>query len=292
MELKQMEYFKTVVDSGSISEAARILHMSQPPLSMSMKKLEEELNVQLLVRGSRHVQLTEAGAVFYQRVVRILELTSSTAKEVTRKGQARTFFIGLTPSTIPVAGKALSDFSSKYSDVNFQIYDGSTFELMHLLDSDVIEAAFLRTPIATGEFTTIHIKKEPMVAAIPKKMAKSNPKIKNGKPVTLKDLSDFPLSLYRRYQGLISDAFTKKGLTPDFFSICDDTRTSLLWSDVGKAIAIFPYSLMPSSRNKDLFICPVDNSDLETSILFIYKNTLSSKIIEEFIPFIDEICND
>ena len=61
MELRQLEYFRAIVDAGTISGAARELHMTQPPLSYQMKMLEEELQVSLFLRGSKRVQLTEAG---------------------------------------------------------------------------------------------------------------------------------------------------------------------------------------------------------------------------------------
>ena len=61
MEIKQLEYFRAIVDEGTISGAARALHMTQPPLSYQMKMLEEELQVRLFARGSKHIRLTEAG---------------------------------------------------------------------------------------------------------------------------------------------------------------------------------------------------------------------------------------
>lgn len=45
MELKQMKYFKTIVEEGTITQAARVLHISQPPLSMQLKAIEEELEL-------------------------------------------------------------------------------------------------------------------------------------------------------------------------------------------------------------------------------------------------------
>ena len=53
MEIKQLEYFRAIVDAGTISAAARNLHMTQPPLSYQMKLLEEELQVMLFVRGTK-----------------------------------------------------------------------------------------------------------------------------------------------------------------------------------------------------------------------------------------------
>jgi DNA-binding transcriptional LysR family regulator len=61
MDVKQLEYFRAIVDAGTISGAARVLHMTQPPLSYQVKMLEEELQVQLFLRGTKKITLTEAG---------------------------------------------------------------------------------------------------------------------------------------------------------------------------------------------------------------------------------------
>lgn len=67
MELRQLEYFCRIADTGSIHEAARRLNLSQPPLSYQLRQLEEELGVRLFERGSRGVALTEAGKLLYAR---------------------------------------------------------------------------------------------------------------------------------------------------------------------------------------------------------------------------------
>ena len=70
MELRQWEYFCRIVESGSIHEAARLLNMSQPPLSYQLKQLEQELHTALLMPTSKGVALTEAGQMLYQRACR------------------------------------------------------------------------------------------------------------------------------------------------------------------------------------------------------------------------------
>ena len=62
MELRQLSYFTAIVNEGNISQAAKKLNISQPPLSHQMKLLEEELGVTLFERGSRRIRLTPAGA--------------------------------------------------------------------------------------------------------------------------------------------------------------------------------------------------------------------------------------
>lgn len=74
MDLKQLQSFVTIAQEGSISAAAKKLHISQPPLSQQLKALERELGVVLLERGPRHVQLTDAGQLLYERALGMLEL--------------------------------------------------------------------------------------------------------------------------------------------------------------------------------------------------------------------------
>lgn len=80
MDLKQLTYFVTVIKEGTISGAARKLNLSQPPLSTQMKLLEEEFGCVLFERGSRKIQLTEAGQLLYERAVTMLELSEVTKK--------------------------------------------------------------------------------------------------------------------------------------------------------------------------------------------------------------------
>ena len=61
MDLKQLNYFVTVADEGSITAGAKKLFLSQPPLSTQLRDLEEELGCVLFERGPRHITLTEPG---------------------------------------------------------------------------------------------------------------------------------------------------------------------------------------------------------------------------------------
>ena len=82
-----MEYFTAIVNEGSISAAAKALHISQPPLSTQMKLLEEELGLTLFQRGSRSILLTDAGKVLYERAQGILDMTGAVLEELEQMGQ-------------------------------------------------------------------------------------------------------------------------------------------------------------------------------------------------------------
>ena len=168
MDIRQLIYFATIVEEGSISAAAKKLHLSQPPLSYQLKLLEEELHLQLLQRGARGVQLTEAGKVLYKRAQGILELTERTQKELQAMagGFAGTLHIG----TVSSSGASLLDwripaFHEQYPQIGFAIHEGNTFELMEMLESGLIELAVVRTPFHDAQVDCRYLQQEPMIAA-------------------------------------------------------------------------------------------------------------------------------
>ena len=82
MDIRVLQYFLTVAREGSITRAAEILHMTQPPLSRSLMDLERELGKQLLIRGSRKITLTEDGLILRKRAEEMVELMEKTKAEI------------------------------------------------------------------------------------------------------------------------------------------------------------------------------------------------------------------
>lgn len=82
MELRQLTYFVAIAQSGTITAAAQKLHMSQPPLSLQLQKLEEELGCPLFERDTRHLHMTQAGELFYERAQGILQQCADLKREM------------------------------------------------------------------------------------------------------------------------------------------------------------------------------------------------------------------
>ncbi len=72
MNLRRLKYFVKIVDIGSLTQAAELLHIAQPALSQQVATLESELEKQLLVRSRRGVTPTEAGKILYSHAQTIL----------------------------------------------------------------------------------------------------------------------------------------------------------------------------------------------------------------------------
>ena len=82
MELRVLRYFLTVASEESITNAANILHITQPTLSRQLMQLEEELGVQLFIRGKKSIILTDAGMLLRSRAEEIINLTDSFRRDI------------------------------------------------------------------------------------------------------------------------------------------------------------------------------------------------------------------
>ncbi|HAB59653.1 MAG TPA: LysR family transcriptional regulator, partial [Lachnospiraceae bacterium] len=129
MNIKQLQYFLTVAEAGSITAAAKRLHISQPPLSNQMQLLENELGTKLFERGSRKITLTYAGQILYNRAQTIVDLSSAAIREITDLGTGLqgTIHLGTISSCgVVLLDKHIKHFHNQYPDVNFELYEGNT----------------------------------------------------------------------------------------------------------------------------------------------------------------------
>lgn len=282
MELKQLEYFLAIADTGSINEAAKRLHMSQPPLSYQMKQLEGELGVQLLERTRKGVSLTEAGKLLYARAENILQYAQSATIEVTNTGKSQILRIGMTPTSVTVMMPYLSQFSKSFPHVRFEVRDGSTFTLSSLLADGIIEVSTMRTPVNLEGMESHPFFHDHMVAVSASPLAQAE----NG-TILPQHLAHLPLILYRRYESFILDAFHAKGLSPQVFCVCDDAWDALLWVKNRLATAIFPNSMRELCDG--LYLYDIADPALDTDILLVWqKNRRPSQTLREFL----KLCKD
>ena len=276
MEIKQLEYFRAIVDKGTVSAAARALHMTQPPLSYQMKMLEEELQVQLFIRGTKRITLTKAGKVLYARATSLLTMTDITKREVIKASQSATLHIGLTPSSVSIMSDYLVRFASKYPDIHFDIHEGSTFALKNELENGLVDITTLRTPIVLNECNTSVLLQENLVAmAIPGffDIEYTN--------ISLKELSQKSLILSHRYRKYIISAFEDNGLTCDIYCECEDARTAITLAEHGLGVAILPSSMR--ELNPCLYAYSIKDTNLSTEILLAWRDERIPIEVEKFL---------
>ena len=241
MELRGLSYFVAIVEEGSISAAAKQLHISQPPLSAQLRHLEDELGVTLIERGARHVTPTAAGRALYERAKRLLLLADAARQEVSQIAGGVRGVVRL--GTISSCGPALltpafAAFCAQYPALRFEVREGNTYQLLDLLRAGAIELAVLRTPFADEGLTCHSLTPEPLCAVgLPGVLGAGSPL---GEAITLQALAGLPLVYYRRFELLLQGEFRRAGLPLQPFCVVDDARTALGWAATGVAVALAP----------------------------------------------------
>jgi DNA-binding transcriptional LysR family regulator len=242
MELLQLKYYVAVVQEGSISQAAKALEMTQPPVSMQVRLLERELGCTLFERGSRSITLTEEGKLFYEQALRILNMSKSAALAVANCHNATTGTLraGIVSSLIDLTvDRWFTGFAALHPQVNYELTEGTTYELLDKLQNRLLDLALVRTPFSSRGFTCINLAPEDMYIIGKKKWLE-------GLPVRVKpsQAAALPLLVYRRWSKVLDSAFAAQGCKPRLLCVTDDARTCLSWARSGLGVAVVPADML------------------------------------------------
>lgn len=142
MHYRQVEIFKAIMDSGSITEAANILHISQPAVSKALKLLEAELGLRLFDRTTKGIAATEEARLLYTEVERTYFGMQNLARFAASLGDRRQGRIVV--STIPALGIAwlpamVSRFSAAHPDVTISLHSSNSVDVARLVGSGEID---------------------------------------------------------------------------------------------------------------------------------------------------------
>lgn len=283
MDIRQLTYFLAIVEEGNITKAAEKLHMAQPPLSQQLKLLEDELGVKLLERSTRKIQITDAGQILRRRAKQMLELMETTIKELKdfNEGVQGTLSIGTVASSgATLLPERLHDFHKKYPGINFQIREGSTYRILELLNSKLVEIGIIRTPFNSEIFESICLSNEPMVAATNGGLYWED----HQKSISLAELASKPLVIDRRYEKMIVTSSQRAGFDPKILCKSDDARSILLWATTGIGVAIVPKSAIGLIPSTNLKYNEIDDPSLQTGTAIIWlKNHYLSSAARHFL---------
>lgn len=166
MELRSLRYFVIVAEELNITRAAERLNMSQPPLSSQIKALEDELGVQLFIRGKRRLTITDAGMLLYRRARQILELSEETRRELeSMDALAGTLRISLVEGRAPyLLSRWVAGFRSEFPRVTVELWNGSGDDVLERLLRGLADLALLASPYNAEQLDGFAVGREPWVA--------------------------------------------------------------------------------------------------------------------------------
>lgn len=146
MELRQLQSFVSVVKHKSFTKAAEELFISQPTISSHIRDLEKNLNQQLIIRTTKHLQVTPAGHALFETAKQMLSLQNNFLHKI---GGSKGRVIQIGASTIPttyILPHILTAFSRKHSDILFQVHQSDSSEVLQGLKRGEFDLAFSGMP--------------------------------------------------------------------------------------------------------------------------------------------------
>ncbi|SDC71494.1 DNA-binding transcriptional regulator, LysR family [Melghirimyces thermohalophilus] len=292
MDLKQLRYFVTIAQEGQITRAANKLHMAQPPLSQSLKMLEQELGVPLLERNRRKMELTEAGRILYRKAQALLRQFDETIVEVkeTGKGLRGMLSIGCVKSCFAYIPERVQFFRKEYPDVTFELREGDSFQLAEYLENRDIEIAVVRLPLDHKNFAYLPLPNEVYVAVLPAHWVKAPTQTH----ILMEDLAGLPLLLLHRISGvgqyeIIMNEFKKHGLKPHVVCECPDATMLLSLVSAGVGATLLPKSTLFTLPAQGVKVLEIGQTEItsEAAVVWLKDRYLSKsaiRFIETFQP--------
>ena len=159
MEIRELRYFLAIAREQSISKAAEGLYMTQPSLSRQMQNLEKELGKTLFVRGSKKIELTEAGYLLKKRAEEMLALYEKTQAELAAPEEcAGEIRIGGGESfCVSFIARLATKMQRENTGVLFQFYSGDTQDVSEKLDKGLIDFGILVEPADLGRYEYLRL---------------------------------------------------------------------------------------------------------------------------------------
>ncbi|WP_392711195.1 LysR family transcriptional regulator [Rhizobium ruizarguesonis] len=243
MELRQLAMFKAVAEELHFGRAAAKMCIAQPALSNHVMALEKELGCPLLIRSTRRVELTRAGATFYDRAVRILSDMELTA-ELTRTvggSRIRQIKIGTVyPATVGLLPVFLDKIARKFPDVRIHITSGNTGDIIRGLETGQINLGFIRPVENIGSLRFFTVAHDRYLLAL----AKLNP-LAVKEEIAIEDLRDQKIIAFNRQnlsftERYFTEKFEQYDLTRNIAYSCDDTYSLVSLVSAGLGIGFAP----------------------------------------------------
>lgn len=249
MELRTLHYFTVVAQELNITRAAEKLNMSQPPLSNQIKSLEEELGGQLFIRGKRHLELTEEGALLLRRALQIQELTDKTRQEIAslRKEMTGTLYLGMVEGQAPfLTAKWIAGFREKFPMVRYSLWNGGSDDVLDRLRKGLVDLAVIAAPYDTEHLDGFPVGREPWAAML----HPAHPLAREeGDSIPLSSLVREPLIVPSRKSRIesIRRWFGEIGAEPNILCEMSNYMDAVALTSQGVGISIFPQTTSASS---------------------------------------------
>ncbi|MGL5405634.1 MAG: LysR family transcriptional regulator [Propionibacteriaceae bacterium] len=293
MDLRQLRYFLTIADARSFTAAAKTLMVTQPTLTMSMKKLESSLGTPLFYQGSQGIQLTSSGQLLYDEGSRIIDEFIILEQRIRGREEdpRETLRIGITVLFSMQLMHRLASFMAKHKNVELTLIQNGSRELQRQLAAGELDLGVLSFPKIERSISIDPLPDPYGSYSVSVVMRNDNP-LSNSKTLTFSDLKDqvfctLPNSF------VLGDMLVKRclaaGFTPKYVFTNDDWEVLLSNVRATGSICLLPSAFSRLSAYRDISWIPLDDKANSFSIgIATRQNTPLTPTMGAFIKIIKQ----
>lgn len=295
MNLKQLEAFVQVSESGSFSKAAKELFLTQPTISAHISSLEKELNVRLFIRNTKEVSLSDDGKDLYRYAKQITDLEKAIEERFYMDSDDGKHFITIAASTIPaqyLLPKVLMCYRERYPKEQIKIMETDSSEVVTQVVDHMVDVGFTGTVLEKKHCKYIPFYKDELAVITP-----DTPEYRILKEQNRDDIDWIkrkPLILREEGSGTRKEAekqLKKAGISmEDLDIVASIANQETIKKSVKQGMGITVLSRLAAEDEDGLLIFPIPGADEGRDINLVYnKNYQMTRSADRFIRIVKEV---
>jgi len=298
IDLKQLRYFLAVAEEKSFSRAAERLHISQPPLSQQIMKLETELGVKLFARTTRTFELTVAGKALMSEASELLakmRITIDTIRQIDR-GEVGRLRVGIVGSAMwgPIPSM-LEEFQGKYPRVTWTLHEYGPTVQYEALRAKQIDVGFWREPkLNDDDLRNDNLKQELCFHENVCVAVNEHHRLASHAAIELIDLKDEPMltlaldkSAFPRY---LLQCCVDAGFEPTVFQEASEPQTLLAMVGVGLGVTLVPETTGRIGWPGVVFL-PIRTDPPSANLYITYTTQDDAPVVRAFLNILNPASN-
>lgn len=288
MDIKQISYFMAVAQEGSFSRAAEKLEVSQPTLSMAVKKLEEELGAELFYSFNRRQNLTDEGLRLKEGAAKLLEVYQETIENVKLSDHVGSGVVTLGLSPLFGAcffGDLIPSFAAAYPDIKINMIEDGANKIDELVERGEVDLAVTLNTERTASFASCHFSTQRNVALLHK-----NHPLSNARNITVTDLKEDSFAIFNQDSILnrqIMSACHAAGFRPKIALLSSQWDFMVELVSRNRAVSILPKPVLDKHPDPNVVCVPLTDSMKYWDIVLAWnKQKYMSKSCRLFLEYI------
>jgi len=293
VSLRQVRSFLTIARVKSFTGAAAVLNVTQPALTMQVRRLEEALGVTLFDRDTRSVELTRVGRDLlpaFERTLQDFEAALGSARDIATQARGIVRLAALPSVAAGVLPDAILSFREKRPNVVFDLKDVIAGQVLSLVQSEQVDFGVMGGTVRAAGVETVFEAQDRLHVVYPR-----GHRIGRLKAVTPAALAEFPLILMQRdtsVRAIVDAGFHSAGLAPKTTCEAIYMMTAVGMVRAGLGLTILPGSAREIKAEPGLQSKPIDDPAFTRPVSLIKRSgrtlpPLSASFLEHLSVCLD-----